>query len=89
MHQTKSRVQASMCIFGHLPLFVFVGPSTERVLQEGVCEDLRKLTFMTSVLTTVFGIQGCRITRCGYTGEDGVEVCYGKNKNKTARNDVA
>lgn len=67
-----------MCIFYRISLlaFVFVGPSTARVLQEGVCDDLSKLTFMTSVLTPVFGIQGCRVTRCGYTGEDGVEVCY-------------
>lgn len=64
-----------MCIFDHISLFVFVGPSTARVLQEGVCDNLSKLTFMTSVLTPVFGIQGCRVTRCGYTGEDGVEVC--------------
>lgn len=45
-----------------------------RVLQEGLNEDLSKLTFMTSALVTVFGVQGCRVTRCGYTGEDGVEV---------------
>lgn len=45
-----------------------------QVLQAGVKEDLSKLTFMTSTLTTVFGIPNCRVTRCGYTGEDGVEV---------------
>uniref|UniRef100_W5UK06 Aminomethyltransferase n=1 Tax=Ictalurus punctatus TaxID=7998 RepID=W5UK06_ICTPU len=55
-------------------LIAIQGPSTARVLQEGVCDNLSKLTFMTSVLTPVFGIQGCRVTRCGYTGEDGVEI---------------
>lgn len=50
-----------------------------RVLQKGVRDDLTKLTFMSSVLTPVFGIQGCRVTRCGYTGEDGVEVSVNAN----------
>ncbi|CAL8368854.1 unnamed protein product [Lota lota] len=55
-------------------LIALQGPSMSRVLQAGVKEDLGKLTFMTSSLATVFGVPDCRVTRCGYTGEDGVEI---------------
>ncbi|KAG7279886.1 hypothetical protein CRUP_016213, partial [Coryphaenoides rupestris] len=55
-------------------LIALQGPSMSRVLQAGMKEDLGKLTFMTSALATVFGIPDCRVTRCGYTGEDGVEI---------------
>ena len=44
------------------------------VLQPGLDIDLSNLPFMTTCSTTVFGIAGCRVSRCGYTGEDGVEV---------------
>lgn len=36
--------------------------------------DLTKMAFMTGVETTLDGVDGCRITRCGYTGEDGFEI---------------
>ncbi|KAG8436192.1 hypothetical protein GDO86_007338 [Hymenochirus boettgeri] len=55
-------------------LLALQGPSSARVLQAGLSDDLSKLTFMTSITTNVFGIPGCRVTRCGYTGEDGVEI---------------
>lgn len=44
------------------------------ILQQGVKGDLSKLAFMHSAIMDVFGIHGCRVSRCGYTGEDGVEV---------------
>ena len=37
--------------------------------------DLTSLPFMTGCVTSVCGLPECRVTRCGYTGEDGVEVC--------------
>ncbi|XP_073501291.1 aminomethyltransferase, mitochondrial isoform X1 [Phyllobates terribilis] len=55
-------------------LLALQGPSTAEVLRPGLSDDLSRLTFMTGVTTTVFGISGCRVTRCGYTGEDGVEI---------------
>ncbi len=55
-------------------LIAVQGPTMNKALQLGVDIDLSKLTFMTTIRATVFGVENCRITRCGYTGEDGVEV---------------
>ncbi|NXV81184.1 GCST protein, partial [Atlantisia rogersi] len=55
-------------------LLALQGPSMAQVLQAGLSDDLAKLSFMNSITTTVFGVPGCRVTRCGYTGEDGVEI---------------
>ncbi|KFD50937.1 hypothetical protein M514_08250 [Trichuris suis] len=55
-------------------LLAVQGPEAVKIVQKGVKYDLRCLFFMSSVVTKVFGIPNCRISRCGYTGEDGVEI---------------
>ena len=54
---------------------LITGPQMSSVLQGGLRGDLSSLYFMTSAVMEVFGVPGCRVSRCGYTGEDGVEVC--------------
>nr|CAD7407681.1 unnamed protein product [Timema cristinae] len=55
-------------------LLAVQGPETAQVLNSLVDVDLEQLTFMTSTLATVGDVPRCRVTRCGYTGEDGVEI---------------
>ena len=47
-----------------------------KLLQEDVSFDLSQLYFMQTIEGSVFGVDNCRVTRCGYTGEDGVEVSW-------------
>ena len=55
-------------------LLTGVGPEMSSVLQQGMIDDLSTLYFMNSAVFEVFGIPNCRVSRRGYTGEDGVEV---------------
>lgn len=54
-------------------LVALQGPTAASVLQSIVDVDLRNLRFMNSVETEMLGAR-IRITRCGYTGEDGFEI---------------
>ena len=53
----------------------FPGPAAAKVLATGAPDiDMEGMFFMNNKLTSVFGIGNCRVSRCGYTGEDGFEV---------------
>lgn len=54
-------------------LVALQGPRAENVLQTLVKDDLKQLKFMNSVETEILGSH-IRVSRCGYTGEDGFEI---------------
>ena len=67
------------------------GPQAEAVMVRH-CPAAAKLKFMQSIQTDIGGI-GCRLSRCGYTGEDGFEISLPAEHaaslaNKLLSNDV-
>jgi len=55
-------------------LIAVQGPAMADVLQPLVDINLSKLSFMNTTEARVLDVKNCRVTRCGYTGEDGVEI---------------
>lgn len=61
-------------------LLAFQGPAAMNVLQQLTKVNLSELYFMNTIEADVAGVADCRITRCGYTGEDGFEISIPANK---------
>mmetsp|Transcript_18593 Transcript_18593/g.46059 ORF Transcript_18593/g.46059 Transcript_18593/m.46059 type:complete len:413 (+) Transcript_18593:69-1307(+) len=59
-----------------MQLLAIQGPGAAEALKKIIPGDLdlSKMAFMTGTGTTLDGIEDCRVTRCGYTGEDGFEI---------------
>ncbi|XP_065911894.1 aminomethyltransferase, mitochondrial-like [Dysidea avara] len=70
----EQQADANIDILMEYSLLALQGPAMASVLSQGVSHNLDGLSFMTSIMMEVFGIPQCRVTRCGYTGEDGVEI---------------
>jgi len=61
-------------------LLAFQGPAAANVLQKLTAINISKLYFMNTTEAEVAGVADCRITRCGYTGEDGFEISIPAHK---------
>lgn len=59
-----------------MQLLALQGPGAEKSIRNILPDQfpLHNLKFMTGIYVKLLGIEGCRITRCGYTGEDGFEL---------------
>lgn len=66
--------QATLELMDSWSLLALQGPAAAELLQPLVDCTLASLHFMRGATVTLAGIPGCRITRCGYTGEDGFEL---------------
>jgi len=60
-------------------LLALQGPAAANALQQLIKFELKNLYFMQTTETEVAGVN-CRVTRCGYTGEDGFEISIPADK---------
>ncbi|XP_065176201.1 aminomethyltransferase, mitochondrial-like [Sycon ciliatum] len=70
----KSGKDVSFSLKDGFALVALQGPQSAAILEEAGAFNLSNVSFMGGFDATLFGVNGCRVTRCGYTGEDGFEI---------------
>ena len=66
--------EVEMEYLGDMQLVALQGPGAADALAKLTSAPVSTMAFMTGAPATVAGIDSCRVTRCGYTGEDGYEI---------------
>lgn len=74
----NEKLDVTVELIEDMALLALQGPKMVEILQPGLKFNLNDFPFMSTVQTSVFSIENCRVTRCGYTGEDGVEISVPK-----------
>ncbi|KAG4071687.1 hypothetical protein HA402_011841 [Bradysia odoriphaga] len=63
-------------------LIAVQGPEAMKAVQGLASVSFDKFYFMQTMTTELAGVTDCRITRCGYTGEDGCEISIPAEKSR-------
>jgi len=82
-HLAASKMDAKLEIIEDATLMALQGPRAMEALKKlKVNTDLDKMPFMTGRDNITIAGVNCRLTRCGYTGEDGFEISCEKDGPK-------
>lgn len=74
INKSKKDLDVAVEFLEDKSLLALQGPMASKVLQKGTSSELNDLKFMNGATMDLFAAAGCRVTRCGYTGEDGFEI---------------
>lgn len=81
-HNPSTDIQITFFETLERSLIALQGPLAATALQKLTQVDLTTLYFMNTAVGNVGNVEGCRITRCGYTGEDGFEISIPVKKSE-------
>jgi len=74
-HKDQFQGDVELVLHTNRSLLALQGPDSMRILQNLIKNvDLKLVPFMGSIEGAIAGVEGCWVSRTGYTGEDGFEI---------------